>query len=281
MVGSSEILDIVEIVYFGPALLAAAFVCAKHGFSREAGWLLLVILSLVRIIGASTGIAAERNPTNSGLITCSLIMGSIGSTLLVAALTGIVNRIDSGSQQSPLPARIRRLVQLGGLAAVILGIIGGINIASSDSDDRSDGYTYARAAIILVVVQYLVTIVILSFSLLHMRCILTEDRTLFFCASMASPFVLVRLIYSICATFNPASPRWSFRSDTVTAVAIRGVLEIAMEIIAVSLLISGGIKSPKIQKGERSEASTLMDESKQPQEHGVVNGALYQSSNRH
>jgi len=270
MVTKSEIVDIVEIVYFGPALVASAFVCVRHGFSRESGWLLLVILSLVRLIGASTGIAATKNPTNSGLIACSLIMSGIGSTLLVAALTGIVNRIDSGSGQSHLTPRMRRMVQLAGLAAVVLGIVGGTKIASSDPNDRSEGYTYTKAAIILVLVQYLATVAILSFSALNMRFILAGDRTLFFCASIAVPFVLVRVIYSICSAFNPTSRTFSQRSDTATAVAIRAVLAIAMEIVAVSLFIYGGIKAPKIAKGERSEDSINMVEPKHTQQQGVV-----------
>lgn len=281
MISSSEILDIVEIVYFGPALLASAFVCVKHGFSRESGWLLLVILSLVRVIGASTGIAAVEDPTNTNLVICSLIMAGIGSTLMVATLTGIVNRIDSGSGRSPLPPRVRKLVQTIGLAAVVLGIVGGIKIAGSDPDTRSDGYTYTKAAIILVLVQYLASIAILSFSTLNMRYILAGDRTLFFCVSIAAPFVLVRVIYSICAAFNPTSSIFSLRSDTNTVIAVRAVLGIAMEIIAVSLFVFGGIKAPKISKGERSEENKLMDETKLPQEHGVVGQAPHRPANRY
>lgn len=281
MISSSEILNIVEIVYFGPALLASAFVCVKHGFSRESGWLLLVILSLVRVIGASTGIAAIEDSTNTNLVICSLIMAGIGSTLMVATLTGIVNRIDSGSGRSPLPPRVRKLVQTIGLAAVVLSIVGGTKIAGSDPDTRSDGYTYTKAAIILVLVQYLASIAILSFSTLSMRYILAGDRTLFFCVSIAAPFVLVRVIYSICAAFNPTSSIFSPRSDTNTAIAVRAVLGIAMEIIAVSLFVFGGIKTPKISKGERSEENKLMDETKLPQEHGVVDQAPYRPANRY
>lgn len=279
MLSSSEILDIVEVIYFGPALLASVFVCVKHGFSREGGWLLLIILSLIRMIGASTGIAATEDPTDTGLVICSLIMASTGSTLIVATLTGIVNRVDSGSGRSSLPPRVRKWLQLMGLAAVILGIVGGTKTASSDSDTRSDGYTYTQAAVILILVQYLASTAILSFSAFNMRYILDGDRTLFFCASMAAPFVLVRVIYSICAAFNPTSSNLSLRSDTTAAIVIRAVLGIAMEIIAVSLFIIGGLKAPKIQKGERTEGDMVMDESKLPQEHGVVGQAPHRPTN--
>ncbi|KAK5937528.1 hypothetical protein PMZ80_010148 [Knufia obscura] len=281
MISSSEIIDIVEIVYFGPALLASIYICVKHGFSKEAGWFLLIILSLARLIGASTGIAALSDPTNSSLIACSLILSSIGSTILVATLTGIVNRIDSGSGQSRLSPRMRKMIQLAGLAAVVLSIIGGTKVASSDPESRSEGYTYTKAAIILVLVQFMASIAILAFSAINTGAILSEDRTLFFCVSVAAPFVLVRVIYSICAAFNPTSSTFSIRSGTTAALVVRAILGLAMEIIAVSLFIFGGFKAPKIRKGERAEESMPMNESQQPHKHGVVNGARYQPVHGH
>jgi len=280
MVNSSEILDVVELIYFGPALVASAFVCAKHGFSRDAGWLLLVILSLTRLIGASTGIAAENNPTNSSLISCSLITSSIGSTLLVAALTGVVNRVDSGTGQSPIPAPLRKLIQLPGLAAVALGVFGGTKVGSSNASVRSVGYTYTKAAIILVLVQYLVAAAMLGFTTSKMHHIRAGDRTLFFCASIAAPFVLVRIIYSTCAAFNPTSRNLSIRSDTDTAIAIRAILGIAMEIISVSIFIFGGIKAPKIVEAGKPGQKMPMHGTKQPQQQDFMDEARYGTASR-
>lgn len=276
MVSSSVILDFVEIVYFVPALPFTIWVCVKHGFSREAGWLLLTILSLVRIVGAATGVAAWKEPTNKDLIATSIIMGSIGSATLVAALTGVVNRIDTGTGGSSLSPRLRKWLQIVGLVAVILGIVGGINLADSDPETRSDGQSYIKASIILVFTQFVATAIILSLSAKKLRYIWKGDRILFFVAAACLPFVLVRLIYSISAAFNPTSSIFSVTSGTVAAVAVRATLGTAMEIIAVTLLIFGGLRAPRMRQGEVLSKETSEDKHEQfPQQHRL-DGTTFQ-----
>lgn len=274
MVHASGILDIVEIIYFAPALLVSLYVCYKHGFSREAGWLLLSILALVRVLGAAIGLAAEDNPS-TGLITASLILGSIGSATLVAAFTGIANRIETGSGQSHLSPRSRKLVQLCGIVSIVMGIIAGTKIGSSNPEEREDSYTYIQVAAVLILVQYVATLVILSFSALNMRFIMACDRTLFFLTVAAAPFVLVRVIYTLCAAFHPTSSTFSIESTTITAVIIRAFLAVAMEIIAVTIFIAGGLLAPKVQQAQtvRSEAQ---EEEYQPKYQFVSGETRYQ-----
>lgn len=276
MVTSSEVLDIIEIVYYVPALPVAAYVCFKHGFSREAGWLTLVILSLVRIIGAATGIAAVTDPS-TGLITTSLVMSSIGSATLVAALTGVVNRIENGSRQSHLPARTRKLLQLVSIAAIALGAVGASKMSSSNASDRSSGETYMRVAAILILVQFLATVLILAFSAFNMRAIMDGDRKLFALAAAACPFILVRVIYSICSAFNYNSSTFSLRSTTITAIIVRAVMAIAMEIIATTLLIVGGVVSPKIAQGERVQNDVHMEQYRS-KDYRLAENSQYQPS---
>ena len=257
MVSSTEALDIVEIVLFIPAFLVSIFVCVKHGFSREAGWLLITILATVRIIGGATGVAGERE-NNTGLLIASLVLNGIGSATLVGAITGVVNRIDTGSGLSRLPPRIRKFVQIFALASVVLGSLAGSKVASSDPDTRNEGYTYLKVAVILIFLQLLVTTYILAVQFLKIHKVLDSDRRLAMIAAAALPFVFVRSIYSICAAFDPTSPTFSTRSHTLTAVILRGVLGIAMEIIATALLLLGGMIAPSMKKdtAARSEEVT-------------------------
>lgn len=253
MVTSSEILEIVEIIYFAPAVFVALFVCVRHGFSREAGWLSLAILSVVRAVGAALGIAATKNPS-TGLITAALVLSSIGSAVLVAALTGIANRIETGSGLSHLSPKIRKYIQLIGLVAIIMGIVGGTKVADSDPDTRSDGYTFIKVSAVFILVQYLANVYLLSLSAMNMRRIIEADRRLFFAAAASCPFIFIRVVYSLCAAFDPTSSVFSTRSNSVTAVAVRAVMAIAMEIIAASFLLFGGLVAPKMQTGEVKNA---------------------------
>jgi hypothetical protein len=85
-------LSIVEIIYYVPALFIAIYVSYRHGFGRQLGWIFLVILALIRIIGSATGIAATSNQS-TGLIECSVILGNIGLTPLLLAMLGILKRV--------------------------------------------------------------------------------------------------------------------------------------------------------------------------------------------
>ena len=278
MVSSSVIVDFVEIVYFVPALPFTIWVCVMHGFNREAGWLLLTVLSLVRIVGAATGVAAWKEPTNESLVETSIITSSIGSATLVAALTGVVNRIDTGTGGSSLSPRTRTWLQIIGLVSVILCIVGGTKLADSDPETRSEGQSYIKACIILVLIQLLATAMILSLSARKWRYIWEGDRILFFVAAACLPFVLVRVIYSICAAFNPNSSVFGPTSRIVVAVAVRAALAIAMEIIAVTLLIFGGLKAPKMRQGELPSEESSDDEHKHIPQQYQLSGTTHQSA---
>lgn len=87
-------LAIVELVYYVPAFLIATFVGFKHGFGRAAGFLFLVILSAIRIVGSALEIAAEEetNPSTA-LFAWSAILSSLGLTFLINAELGILKRM--------------------------------------------------------------------------------------------------------------------------------------------------------------------------------------------
>lgn len=246
MVRGSEILDIIEVIYFTPALPVAIYICVKHGFNREAGWLVLLILSIIRIVGSSCGIAAFSK-YNGTLLEVSLIMGNIGSATLVAAFTGITNRVADGSSGSPFRGQLRRALQLIGLVAIALGIVGGTKVS-----ERNTSSSYLKAAVILIVVQFLATSVVLASCAIHFRQILDVDRKLFFCLAFALPFLFVRVIYSILAAFDSGSSTFSLLSTTVTAVVVRGCLDVAMEIVTYTLFVFGGLVTPKMVKGQNS-----------------------------
>lgn len=255
MFTKSEIVDIIELIYFVPALPLAIYVTYKHGIRREAGWLTLIILALVRIIGASTGIAAVQTGSIN-LYICYYVTSNIGSTLLVASLTGLVNRVYSGTGKIFLPPRITRFLNLISLAAIILSSIGGSDVTSSNTGTQHTGHSLTKVAVILILVQYLATMAIAGFTAMHSRYINTGDRRLFHFALAAAPFVLVRVIYSICSAFDYKSSNFSLLSNTVAAVAIRACMDVAMEILAMTFFLAGGITAPKAQRPASAQAES-------------------------
>lgn len=89
---SGQILDVVEIVYYVPALIVCGYVAFRHGFRAANGWLYLLPLALFRIVGPILGILAEdsRNKTEAEV---AAILSSAGLSLIVKAMVGLLRRL--------------------------------------------------------------------------------------------------------------------------------------------------------------------------------------------
>jgi hypothetical protein len=85
-------LSIAVLIFYALGLLPAVFLCIRHGFGRHAGWLYLLTLPIVRIVGASCEIAAEQSPS-VGLYTAAAVCNGIGVVPLLLAIMGILNRM--------------------------------------------------------------------------------------------------------------------------------------------------------------------------------------------
>jgi hypothetical protein len=94
MLPPREILAVVQLVYFVPALALSLMASWRHGFRKQLGWFSLIMLCLFRICGASTLIAATTEAhLSSGLITASLVFTSFGLASLIVALQGYMSRL--------------------------------------------------------------------------------------------------------------------------------------------------------------------------------------------
>ena len=91
-VTSREGIAIAQLIYYVPALPVAIFVAVKHGFSRQGGWVFLILLSLLRIIGGATGIAEAISPS-TGLFIATIITSSIGLSPLLLTMLGMLARV--------------------------------------------------------------------------------------------------------------------------------------------------------------------------------------------
>jgi hypothetical protein len=87
-------LAIAILVFYVLGLPVAAYVCFRHGFGRQLGWLYLLLLPIVRIVGAAMEIAAENvNPPSIGLYTAAAVLYSIGLVPLLLCLMGFLKRV--------------------------------------------------------------------------------------------------------------------------------------------------------------------------------------------
>lgn len=89
---AGEVLDVVNIAYYVPALLVSVYVAHRHGFRRSNGWLYILVLDIVRIVGSSLGISAIQKK-NSTLAEIAAILSSVGLSVLIHALAGLLRRM--------------------------------------------------------------------------------------------------------------------------------------------------------------------------------------------
>ncbi|KAL9110110.1 MAG: hypothetical protein Q9227_005304 [Pyrenula ochraceoflavens] len=242
-----EILDVIELVYYVPALVLAGLVCYKHGLGRQLGWVFLVLLSLLRIIGASTGIANYSHPSK-GLSEASNITYNIGLSPLIMILMGVLKRVNEGIQGGGVPPLILDFLNLPSLAGIILGIIGGTRVSSSDTSKANEGWHFTEAAVILFLAIYIVLSAVTAYQFIHLHSVKDGERRLVFAAGASLPFFLVRFVYSLCASFDHNSKYFSFRSTANSAVILQAILSLLMEFIIVAIFISVGFVVPKIPR---------------------------------
>jgi hypothetical protein len=237
---SRQDLDIVELVYYGISIPLIVFVLVKQGFGRQIGWFYLGVLAILRIVGASTGLAYESNPSQ-GLIEASLICYSIGISPLLLSLLGILKRINEGMKGHGVAQKVEMIIHLPIVVGLILGIVAGTKEFSNDASTRNSGYDFFKAAVILYIFALLALAAVCLRTFARRQWILDGEMRLLAAGIISLPFLLVRIIYSIISAFSQGSTTFSIISDRTRAVVVEAIMSVAMEFIVVALFIAAGL----------------------------------------
>jgi hypothetical protein len=192
---SRQVLDVVQLVYYGIAIPLIAAVLWKHGLARQISWLYLAILAILRIVGSATGIAAVSTPSE-GLIEASLICTSVGISPLLLSSLGILSRVNEGMKGQGVGKRYEQLIHIPILIGLILGIIAGTKEFSSNASTRSDGYSMLKGAVILFLVGLIAITFVALQTFTRSQHILDGEMRLLWAGIIALPFLLVRIIVS-------------------------------------------------------------------------------------
>jgi len=161
----------------------------------------------VRIVGGATQIAAEQNPSNITLDTMSYTLTSAGlSPLLLATIGFLATVCQRTLSDDPLIARGLKIMSLICTIALILAVVGGVDMGNAKTTaDLNKGEDLRHAGAILFAVLFGLIF------LLHMRCwsnvnsIMKARRTLLAAISLALPFLLVRVVYTVLSAFSPVT----------------------------------------------------------------------------
>lgn len=85
-------ISVLEVIVYIPTLIVALWVSFRHGFKRSAGWITLVIFSLVRVVGSCCYLATLGYPTSKDLYVAWAVCSSIGLSPLTISCIGLLSR---------------------------------------------------------------------------------------------------------------------------------------------------------------------------------------------
>ncbi|KAI8983410.1 hypothetical protein BD414DRAFT_490821 [Trametes punicea] len=177
----------------------------RHGFSRKVGWISLVILAIIRIIGGVAHILSEGNPSNVTERTIYGIMESAGTSPLLLATLGFLRTVTQfGLDESQLVSKGLRIAGLACVIGLVLAVIGGSNIGNASTQQGLNiGNTLRHVGAILFAVVYGATVVLTAYCWTNMSAILKYRKRLLTGITITLPFILVRVLYGVLSAFAP------------------------------------------------------------------------------
>ncbi len=78
MLSEREDIAIAEVAVYLPLLCLAVYVCVRHGFIKQLGWLYLVIFCTLRIASGIMGIIYAKHPNSITDAIWAAVLGSVG-----------------------------------------------------------------------------------------------------------------------------------------------------------------------------------------------------------
>ncbi|OIW33726.1 hypothetical protein CONLIGDRAFT_189837 [Coniochaeta ligniaria NRRL 30616] len=250
-------ISIAQIVVYTPALAIATLLAIRHGFGHSSGWLYLVIFSLARILGGALQLATINDPTNMSLLVGANTLQSVGLSPLILVMLGLLSRVLESIRRTRdtviTPMHIRA-VQLIVLVGLVLGIIGGSRmgdiittaVAEGNLDYKMPTETVAGSALMLAAFGLLV--IASAMSATQVSAAEPGEKRLLLAIGLATPFVLVRLIFSAIAAFDNNRDFRSFGGTAKYPDLLIGMC-VVMEMAAVAIFEAIGLT---LQKAPRS-----------------------------
>lgn len=238
-------LSVAEIVLFTPAFLFTVFLCVRHGFGPNQGWLFLLLFVVIRLIGTSLELSTISNPTSIPLQTAAALLTSVGLSPLLFCTIGLLIRV-CRSINKVRHTWIRdlylRLLRIPIVLALVLVIIG----SDESAGDLIHHGVYpikpiTKVGIIVLAVTFAIIVFTTGkFLLLRSDAEQSERRLLYAIAASLIP-LLVRLINVFLTMFSHVRT-FDVIYGSVVATACMGFMQ---EILVVMIYISIGISLPR------------------------------------
>jgi uncharacterized membrane protein SirB2 len=252
---NSNDLSIVELIFYTPACLFSIFLCLRHGFGMNKGWVFLLIFSLIRIAGASVQLATIGSPTSIPLLTTAALLASIGLSPLLLTVQGLQFRVwrsinkEHRTLIQPMTLRVAHLPIFVGLLLIIFGMDGSAAYLKKHGTFPTE--VIAKIGVLLLVAVF--AFVVLTTAMFMFRSSHAEpgERRLLNAIAASLPS-LVRMLYIVLIMFSNIR-MFSILHGSIVALACIAVMQ---EIIVVLIYIAVGITLPRrIKKSKESQSN--------------------------
>ncbi|KAI0509718.1 hypothetical protein F5B22DRAFT_615728 [Xylaria bambusicola] len=231
---------IVQLIFFVPYLVCGLFLCHRQGWRRRGGWLIIVLFSVLRIIGAAFQLATISQPTRS-IYAGALVTESIGIAPLIGISIGMLGRLN-GHLQKPIHRIFFILLFIASLTGI--GIASGSASVPVPPDSPSPFVAnyLTKTAVVIFTAEYLATGLMFLIIFVQRIEIPSPEGRLLTCVAVCSPFIIARLIYGLLAAFSYDLKFNILIGDTT----IYFILSVLTEIIAVGISVVVGLSLPQI-----------------------------------
>jgi hypothetical protein len=255
---NSNDLSIVELIFYTPACLFSIFLCLRHGFGMNKGWVFLLIFSLIRIAGASVQLATIGCPTSIPLLTTAALLASIGLSPLLLTVMGLQFRVCKSINKEyrtliqPMTIRVAHLPIFVGLLLIIFGMDGSAAYLKKHGTFPTEVITKIGVLLLVAVFAF----VVLTNAMFMFRSSHAEpgERRLLNAIAASIPSLLVRVLYIVLITFSHIQ-MFSILHGSIVALACMAIMQ---EMIVVLIYIGVGITLPRrIRKPKESQPNEI------------------------
>lgn len=178
---------------------------------------------------------------------------------LLLVLLGILERLHPRMGSAGLPQGIFRVIHLVGLAALVLSIIGGTKVQSSDKSSHDTGKDCLEAGSLVFLGVYVALALLTILTAFRGRAIPYTENILIFVGVGVLPVLCARIVYTVATSWSSAGSIFYYLAPHVV---VQATMQFAMEAIAIVIYSWGGIVVPKAKPVNTGDVYKDVEEQK-------------------
>lgn len=157
-----------------------------------------------------------------------------------------VSRATATSRRS----RVIQISHLPSLAALVICIVGGTKLTSSDPSSAKEGKTLLKVGIIMFVCIFVILVALAAYTATEFGRIPSSEKRILAVVLVAMPLIAVRIVYSLLVYFSNIQKFNILYGN----IAVRGVMSTLEEfLVIIAFTVVGLVVPPQYQAAQDAE----------------------------